>query len=435
MIFPLADCWRTCRRYPRFFLPGLAFLGLASYLLVSNVWAAVHFRAAQQALRQRDFDRARGHLASCLQVWTTSARTHLLAARAAWRSGFYDAADEHLAICRRQQLGADALQRERALVQLQRGDTAAENVLCTRVERDDPETPLILEILIQHYVSSYRLPRALDALNAFLRRRPNDAQALLGRGWVWEQFFDFGRAAQDYQRAVHTDPENDAARLRLAETLLITGPASAALEHLETVRQRQPGNAAVLLALARSHRQLGQLKEAKLLLGRLLSRLPSGAPDRDGVVLGERGRLALDEGEPVQAERWLQQAIALLPYDRQVNYNLYQCLQQQGRTEEACPYRLSLQRMDADLQRLDKLLKEVLRAPNDAALRSEAGVIFLRNGEAEKGLRWLTMALQQDPWHRPTHQALADYYERAGRFDVAAHHRRFSEGVRHRSER
>jgi tetratricopeptide (TPR) repeat protein len=325
-------------------------------------------------------------------------------------------------------------------MQAQRGDLTVENFLWSRVEQEDSESPLMLEILIQDYVSSYRLPQALDALNRFLQRRPGDIQALLGRGWVWEQFFDFGRAVADYRRAVELDSENDAARLRLAETLLITGPARAALDHFVLLRQHRGEDPAVLLGLARCRRQLGQLKEGRSLVDELLNRLPSQAADlsptrQRGTLAGasgstvaairnERGRLALDENEPAQAEGWLREAVARSPYDRQANYNLYQCLRQLGRTDEANQCRAALERIDTDLKRIETVLREVLKAPYDASLRSEAGVIFLRNGEPQKGLRWLTMALQQDPGYPPAHQALAEYYDHAGRPDLAARHRR-----------
>jgi Flp pilus assembly protein TadD len=310
------------------------------------------------------------------------------------------------------------------MIRAQRGDEAVEQFLCARVEQDDPETILILEILIQAYVGSYRLTRALAALDFFLQRQPDDVQALLGRGWVWEQFFDFGAAVADYRRAVELDPDNDAARLRLAETLLVTGPANTACVHFQRLRQRQPGNPAVLLGLARAQRQLGLLDEARTLLDGLLASLPAEPTAKDAIVLSERGRLALDEGQTAQAENWLRQAVAIIPHDRQANYNLYQCLEQRGRTDEARRCRESLERIDADLKRIDEIMRQVHRAAPDPSLRSEAGIILLRNGEPDKGLRWLSMALRQDPWHRPAHQALADYYQRIGRFDLAARHRK-----------
>jgi Tfp pilus assembly protein PilF len=332
-------------------------------------------------------------------------------------------------------------------MQVQRGDRTLEGFLWSCVEQEDPESALILEILIQDYVNSYRLPQALGALNRFLQRRPEDVQALLGRGWVWEQLFDFGRAVADYRRAVEVDAENDVARLRLAETLLITGPAGAALDQFERLRQHRAGDPAVLLGLARCLRQLGQRSKARSLLDELLAHLPapaanlsptrqrgslagaSGSDPTAAAILNERGRLALDEDEPAQAESWLRQAVALAPYDRQANYNLFQCLRLRGRTGEASQCRATLERIDADLMRIDKVLREVLKAPYDASLRAEAGIIFLRNGEPQKGLRWLTMALEQNPSYRPAHQALTEYYNRTGQFALAARHHRLACGI------
>jgi tetratricopeptide (TPR) repeat protein len=307
-------------------------------------------------------------------------------------------------------------------MKLQRGDLTVEESLWARIGEGDPEKRLILEILIQEYVSSYRLPRALIALNLYLQFQPSDVQALLGRGWVWEQLFDFAAAVADYRRAVELDFENDAARLRLAETLLVTGPASAALDHFERLRRHRPDQPAPLLGLARCWRQLGQLDKARRLLDGLLPRLPSDDVHKDAAALSERGSIALDQGEVGEAEGWLRRAVVLAPNDRQANYRLYQCLQQQGQIDEARRRRSVLERIDEDLKRIDRVLKEVLRTPADPSLRYEAGVIFLRNGEPQKGLRWLSMALQQDPWHPPTHEALAAYYQRTGEPDLAARH-------------
>jgi Tfp pilus assembly protein PilF len=68
----------------------------------------------------------------------------------------------------------------------------------------------------------------------------------------------------------------------------------------------------------------------------------------------------------------------------------------------------------------------VLKSPRDPALRVEAAAIFLRSGEEQEGLRWLDMALHLDGGYRPAHQALADYFERHGQPERAAHHRRLA---------
>ncbi len=120
---------------------------------------------------------------------------------------------------------------------------------------------------------------------------------------------------------------------------------------------------------------------------------------------------------------WLRRAAACSPHDRQITYRLYQCLQQLGQEDEAARTAARLQEIDADLLRMRELVQEVMRRPRDAGLRYEAGMIFLKNGLTEEGLAWLAMALENDPQHRPTHQALAEHYEQAGQPARAAAHR------------
>ena len=61
---------------------------------------------------------------------------------------------------------------------------------------------------------------------------------------------------------------------------------------------------------------------------------------------------------------------------------------------------------------------------SESTTRFEAGSILLRVGEEEEGLRWLRSALRVDPTHRPTHRALADYYQRKGDKEQAEKHRK-----------
>jgi Tfp pilus assembly protein PilF len=98
-----------------------------------------------------------------------------------------------------------------------------------------------------------------------------------------------------------------------------------------------------------------------------------------------------------------------------------------GKTEEAKIVEAKMAESAAEIRRMDKLVREVNQKPNDPALRYEAGMIFLRNGFTQDGLHWLNTALDVDPNHRPTHQALADYFERTGDEARARHHRQFQD--------
>jgi tetratricopeptide (TPR) repeat protein len=388
-----------------------------------RLWAERHFRAAQQAADRRDFAQAREHLDVCLETMPDNGRVRFLAARTARRSGDFDLAQEHLRIC--EQLGVEpkVVQLEWALLAAKRGHFAEqEPFLWSLVQRDDPNMLVILEVLIDGYIQHFRMLRALRCLDLFLERESENVQAWLGRGWVCERLFYWADAVQSYRRAVELESENEPARLRLAKALLVTGPPDKAAEEFEALRQRRPDDPEVMLGLARCRRQQGRLDDA----GRLLDELASRHP-REDAVLGERGRLAMDAGDPASAERWLRKAVAQSPHDREARYNLYQCLEKQRKEKEALECLSVFERLDADLKRIDWLTRQMQKTPYDPELYHEAGVLCLRNGSAEEGVHWLLLALQYDPRHSPSHEALADHYQGTGRLDLAAQHRQLAQ--------
>jgi Tfp pilus assembly protein PilF len=430
---------------PRSVLLGvIAVLLLAGggYLGGRHLWAWYHYHAAQRAVERREFHEARDHLAACLEVWPASASTHLLAARTARRSHCFDTQDflgvqtaarsasfeeamDQLDTCR--QLGgpAEAINLEWDLLRAQQGKLEqVEKKLLACLDGEHPDSTLILEVLTWEWMRRHRLPEAQHYLDLWLTRRPNEREALVRRGWVRERLLNPYEAIQDYQKALDLDPErdqreHDRIRLRLAEILVQKNRAAEAVQHFEAMYERQPDNPAVVLGLARCRRQLRQPEEARRLLDALLAVRP-----RDGQALGERGRLALDDGRFVQAEQWLRRAAALCPYDRQITYNLFQCLKKQNKEKEAQKYSARLHQLRADEKRMSQLMQEMLRAPQDADLCCETGTIFLRNGMPAEGLRWLANALWHDSKHRAAHQALAEYFEGLGQKERAAPHRR-----------
>ena len=410
----------------------LGLIGLGGGLIARYVRAELSCRAAQAALLRRDLAEARAQLETCLRVWPQSPRVRLLAAQEARRSGRLDEAEEHLAVCRRLHLSSEALNLEEVLLSVQRGNLLPfEQGLLDYAERHDEQALLILEVLIDAYVQHYRLRRAFRCLNLYLHQRPDDVKALVGRGRVCERLFYYVEAAESYRRAVRLEPENDAYRLLLAEVLLVIGPPSEAAQHFERLRLRRPGDASVRLGLARCRRQQGRTAEAVRLLDDLL--VGSDGGDRPGLpseiragALHERGLLALESGDLEGGERRLQQAVALNPYDRQTAYNFYQCLLRRGKTARAKECLARVKRLDEDLKRIAQVTEKMQGTPHDPALYHEAGVLCLRNGKEQEGLRWLHLALSHAPAYRPAHETLADFYRRRGNTRLAEEHRRLA---------
>jgi predicted Zn-dependent protease len=399
---------------------ALGLLGLGAYQAGWYWYGESHRRAAERAAARDELGEAQEHLAACLRARPRSAPLHFQMARAARRAGRFDVAAEHLEACER--LGGVTRETalEWAMLKADRGDLAGtEALLLGQAERGSPEAPLILEALAQGYIHTYRLGNARQCLDRMLEREPGQVHALVMRGSLRQATGDEPGAEADYRRAVEAQPDHALARCRLGELLLRTSRAAEALRQFESVRPRPGGDQpAVLLGLARCHRELGATDAARQELDELLARQPGHAD-----ALLERGKLALASESPAEAEGWLRRAVAAAPFSAQANFALAQCLHRQGK-EEARKYEEAHDRIVSDRKLLEEVKVLVGKSPSDPAPRVEAGRICLRSGKEREGLRWLLSALQQSPRDGPAHAALADYYERAGQRDLAARHRR-----------
>ena len=401
-------------------LPGLLIAVFAAPLAFYG-FGQFHFRAAQRALANRDFPTAREHLARCLNVWFRSARVHLLAARTARRAGVYDEAEQYLRACRALGAPAETVDLEYMLLGAQRGDLAsAESYLVSRVLENHPDTILILEVLTKAYAKDYRLGEAQECVRRWLEREPEDVLAWTWQGQLAQDALDNEKALRAYERIVELDPDNDDTRLVLA-SLLIRRSAPEALEHFRLLRRRLGDVPLVLVGLASCQRALAHPDEARSLLNIVLAAQP-----QNWSALAERGRLALEYESPQEAEKWLRQAIAIIPFEKDVNYALYQCLVRLGKKKEAETQLAKLKRSEADLDRLRQVIRAAGQKADDPSLPFEVGQILMRNGQEAAGVRWLQRALATNPGYVPAHRALADYHERSGNSDQAAAHRRLT---------
>jgi predicted Zn-dependent protease len=349
---------------------------------------------------------------------------------------------------------------DEALDQARRGELKnVEEGLIARLRKDDPATPRIVQALVEGYLQTYRYRAAEECLQAWawLYRKQEDPQALVllglvrdrsereawgnqnwgntpsysapdakpgprdlsGRELWWSISSGPATAAAAYQRVLELDPKRDDARLRLAQILLRGMRPNEALAHLRELRKRRPKDSEVLLGLAQGEAQLGKSAEAAKLLEGLLAQHPKSVP-----ALTERGKLALQTDQAAEAETCLRQAVAGDPFDRAATYALFMALTRNGKEDEAKQQRVRLERIERDLKRLDELTAKMDVTPHDPALDYQIGKVLLRNGREKDGVRWLGYALLEDPHHRPSHRALAEYYERTGDKDAAERHRR-----------
>jgi Tfp pilus assembly protein PilF len=394
---------------------------MAGYLGGVELYYRFRLHAAEEATARYDFDAARDHLTACIRIRPRRSELRLRAARIDRRDGRFAEAGQHLNefldLVDRERTPAYLL--EYALLRAHQGDLSnSEDYLLGLVGDQGPETPRILEALAYGTNHVYRLGESLRFADAVLEREPDNVPMLLLRAHLWEVTGIFNEALNDYRQAVETHPEHDRARLELAQFLLRRRSVEEAAAEFERLMQRPRRLPGVLLGLALCRLSDAKTDQARELLDRAIEENPD-----DADALFERGKLAHDEGQLADAEQFLRRAVAQVPYSPQVNLSLSRCLSEQGKDEEGGVYRSRLAEIEADLVALEKVKEALAKAPGDPENHRRAGEICMRNGRDEEALRWFMGALQIDPNHKATHQALADYYTHIGRPDLAAEHR------------
>jgi Tfp pilus assembly protein PilF len=294
-------------------------------------------------------------------------------------------------------------------------------VLESLLEQNHPDSVAILEVLTPAYLQSYQLSHALECIRRWLEREPDSLEAWQYRAQVYSRLQNIPDLMASYRRILELNPENDDVRLQFAGQLIQSRQLQEALEQYQYLRPRLGDTPRVLGGMACCLSALDKPDQARRLLEQVLAEDAHNA-----LALAERGRLALQYELPTEAEKWLRRAVAERPAEHDVLSSLYQCLQMTGKHQEAAEIQAKLKAIESDLSQLREAIRQIATTPHDPEPRYQAGLILLRNGKDQEGLRWLASALVENPRHAATHLALADYYQRSGDSKQAAQHRQFA---------
>jgi predicted Zn-dependent protease len=408
------------RRLPWVVIGVPALLGIvcfAGYAIIQYVRAETERRAAEPLLEQYEhtgrrifLTQGREHLQACLRLNSQNARLQFLAARAARRDNDDADAQTHLRQAERLGWVREAIELEQALTRVQQGELDRyETVLRGFIGQSHPERAVILEALVHGYEKTYHLHEAAVYLDLWLKDEPDNAKAILERAEVNLLTNRPAAAKDDYRRGVELDPDADTARQRLGELLLIDQKADQALAYFEELRRRHPEDADALLGVARCKAMLDDQTGAIAVLDELLAQHP-----RHAAALAERGRLALAQGDFREAERFLRESVTLAPFEYQAIYAFCNCLQKNGKGDEAAKWSKRLDAITADRAKLDEVKAALRKTPyaTSASLRAEMGRVLLRNGQDREALQWLRSAQMIDPSLPAVQEALAEYKRR-----------------------
>ncbi|MCI0701379.1 MAG: tetratricopeptide repeat protein [Planctomycetia bacterium] len=411
-----------CRLLTRRSKLRLAVVLLLVGLIAPQVWAWTQLRSAKSSLAKYHPQEARTALASCARVWGDRPSIRLLSCRAAWQAGDTESATAELRAAQRLTGGAtDETAFEWALLQASTGNVREVEVYLQRRADQSPDVagPLIWEALAVGYLQSFRTLDAMACLEHWLKRQPDNVRALELRGATFVAGKGVVRGLEDYRRVLELDSTRWATRWRLIEGLIALGGYEEAAGHLELFARENPDDPAVAARLARCYYFNGRRDEARRLLDEALIRHPD-----HGLSLRTRGQIALMDDQKPEAEKWLRQAAALMPDDYQAQWLFFEALRQQGKSDEAKAQSKKAEEVKERVTRISELSSRTLaQSPLDPAPHYEMGTLLIGSGRGEVGERWLLAALDLDPDHKPSHTALAAYYESRGDKAKADFHR------------
>lgn len=433
-----AGLWRD-RRLQTLVLAALC-VGVVALVFGLVFWphleAAYRWRQAEQASAVGNFLEARDHLRRCLEVWPTSGEAHFRMARACRRAGDYVSARKHLELARKYQWPSAAVDLELILLFVQVNGARGPDAVTLQhmvLSNKHPEEKLILEALVKGYIHNFYLREADYWLNYWIETHPDDWFAYYWRGQMRERFHKMDEAIADYREALRLSPGQLDSALRLAQVLQQKGINVAEAKGLfELYLQAHPDDGPALLGLAQCHRDLGERDAAR----HVLARIPANHPSYPKALL-LHALLECDQENYTLALLHLREAERLNPYEPDIVHQLAEVLNKLGRTQEAQPYFDRYKQLEADLRELTEIMNKLIGEPGDVEKRYRAGMLLLKVGQ-EGGVNWLMTVLRENPDHRPTHAALAEFYSRFDdpeRRRLAEMHRRRAEGQPASSER
>lgn len=416
---------RICRRIYRHsrvvLVTLLSILLFTAFGLRWFAWSA--YNSAERDLAADRPVEAAKRLEFVRTILWRSPEAHLLSARAARLIGDLPGAEQYLNRTIELVGRTERIQLEFLLLRVQTGEVdQLSGVLFDLVEKNHPETAIILESLARAYLVKLRYMPAYSCLSYWIERQPELAKPYQWRGWVLERLDNAPAARKDYDRALEIDPDLVPVRLRIAEMYLEDKQAPKALPHLEHCLHIAPRDAHVQARLGACQFLLGQFEPARRNMEAALIHLPN-----DPALLVALAELELQEGRNPEAETYLHRVLATDPSDTEALYKLASLLGLEGRSEESAKVMAEYDRKKALVDRTNDLLQAIAKSKAPSADDSaEVGRALLEIGREKLGIYWLEKAIESNPGHIVAHGALARHYEKTGDPARAAEHRRLS---------
>jgi tetratricopeptide (TPR) repeat protein len=284
-------------------------------------------------------------------------------------------------------LSFDDAARALVLGMLRNQDTDAATKFLAMWEQQSPDVAWIPTFRGMMHVMRRDWKNALVELEPALAKHPDFVPLYVQTGAAYQGDQQLEKAEKLFERYLQSEPENLDALLRYSEVLRKLGKAEVALDKLQPLLKSVDLSPSV------------QLQAAKLYL---------------------------DANTPQKAIDILAKTSQTWPQDVEVASTLSQAHQRLGNESLASKYAEIADEGQKETVLADKMFFELISNPNRTAQQCyELGHLLLHKQSREGGVYWLETALKLDENFVPAHRDMAIFYDRIGKPQLAAVHRRY----------
>jgi tetratricopeptide (TPR) repeat protein len=391
-------------------IAGLAgALGLVSKI-EHNLRAASAAGAARGAIASGRHAQAREELLQWLRADPGAGEAHALLAQVALEDGDMGKVTDELNQARALGYPKRGLERLHAVTLARLGRFAeAEPILLDLYEPDKDPDPTVDEALARVYLMSYRLKQAEQVIKNWIRHAPRD-----GRPFLWLTEYDRRMEVDNpealeshYREALDRNPDLDAARLGLAETLRKSHRNSEAAVEFEKYLTRHESDAVALSGAGRNDLERGDQESAISRLDRALALDP-----RDLGALKGWAEIDVARGEPKKALERLNVVLEVDRFDTEALYSRGRIRMVLGESAGAAQDLDLFKRYKNDHAELLKLRGQLMENPNNNTLRSIVAAWMFAHGRDGDGLGWAAAVLGSDPGDAAANSLMAEFYSK-----------------------
>lgn len=374
------------------------------------------------AIEERRHDDAARWLQLAGSTWPRGGEWHFLSAVLARRQTQFEDVEQHLRRAHQLDWPLAELEFQQLLAHAQTGQFDKVGHQWAELFRNaGSDGPEICHAYVKYSLARFRLAEAATVIDTWKADFPEDAGPWLVEGTLNSVLLRWSVAEEKYRQALELDPGLVEARRKLATALIRQLKFAEAEEQLQIVAQHLP-TPEVYADLAHCRAQQSRPDEALRLLERALQEHPEHVR-----LLAEFGELKLMQNENEAAVAALQQVIDSEPENTELRYSLAQALRNTGQEKAARQHFAMVDEGTKALLKLSSKTAQVVADPQDVDTRFDVAQTVWRWKSRTDGAAWLHSVLEFDPDHRPTHELLAEHYERAGQEQKAAYHRAKSE--------